>query len=468
MIRVSDEKAQVDIAKVYRANQEHIFRFWDDLPREESTALLEQIEAIDFQLLERLSSELVLSKPKPASRVITPPDLVEPGADPAADAEARKLGAEALAAGKVAAFLVAGGEGTRLGFEGPKGTYPIGPVTKKSLFHLLAEQILATSRRFKTRIPWFIMVSRATHDETARFFQDQTYFGLARADIHFLEQGELPVVDARGRLVLAERGRIATAPTGHGGAIPFLGGPVLDLARERGIEWISYFQVDNPLLRVLDPLFVGRAALERAEVGIKVCIREDPAEPVGLVCYADGRLSVIEYTEISDELRLQRSPGGELKLRAANTGAHLFSKSFLEKLTGFRDQAHHASWKAVPHVNNKGMKVEPETPNAVKFETFIFDSFRLSERAVVLAVPRSEEFHPLKRADGDVYTPVTVRQALVERAARWLERCRVPVERNGAGEPRARIEISPLFALDPEELREKVAEDLVIGEELSL
>ncbi|MEM9227813.1 MAG: UTP--glucose-1-phosphate uridylyltransferase, partial [Verrucomicrobiota bacterium] len=244
-------------------NQAQVFRFWDTLIEDERKALCEQAAQIDLKEVARLVEELVIGQGahgvdvtdlEPAPFI----PLVRNGGDAAAWDEARAIGEEALKAGRVAAFVVAGGQGTRLGFDGPKGTYPVTPVRENSLFQVFAEKLLAAQRRYGKPIPWFIMTSYLNYEPTVRFFEEHAYFGLDESEVHFFQQGLMPVVDYEGKILLEAPGRIAMSPDGHGGSLRALvrSGAVAKM-EEAGIDAISYFQVDNPLVKCIDPAFIG-------------------------------------------------------------------------------------------------------------------------------------------------------------------------------------------------------------------
>lgn len=465
MIKVRDEKDQVNIAKVYRAGQEHIFRFWEELPADDRRQILGQIERLDFQLLARLVQKI---GERPPRRPLEPPPGVIRLAKTSAEIDrrerARHAGEEALAAGRVAVLVVAGGQGTRLGFPGPKGAFPIGPITQKTLFQLFAEKILATGRRHKTAIPWYVMTSEGNREAVERYFQEHSYLGVGRADTFFFTQRELPAVDRSGKLLLAEKGKIATSPNGHGGVVPALreSGALEDMAR-RGQDLVFYWQVDNPLTRVADPVFLGHLILEGAEAGAKVASKRGPHEKVGVFGLLDGKLGVVEYSELSKEDAERRGPDGSLTYDAGNLAIHAFTRGFLERLNEAGIQLpYHQALKKVPHIGRKGEPVDPAEPNGIKFETFIFDALAEARGVVLLEVDRREEFAPVKNESGED-SPATARQALTNLWGGWLERAGAEVRRNQAGDVADPIEISPLAALDEADVARKIDPGTVIA-----
>jgi len=456
-----------------RHRQLRLLRHYGGLRGWEQRRFRAQLAAINFRQVAKWAERFVSRYKKPPWPGDIQPPLVEPalprGARVRTHAEARQRGRELLKQGKVAAFVVAGGQGTRLGFPGPKGCYPVTPVTAQPLFRVFAEQILAVSRRAGVAIRWYVMTSPANDAETRAFFAERGYFGLPRGDVFFLTQGVLPVLDRKtGKLLLDGKGRVAMSPDGHGGSLLALrdSGALADMAR-RGIELISYFQADNPLVRCLDPLFLGLHDLHGAEMSAK-CVRARfdltarEMEKVGVLCRVDGRTCVIEYSDIPtrggkarlDLIQPALVDGGWL---AGSTAVHVLSRSFVDRLTegGTCGLPRHRAVKKVPCVDASGRLVEPTTKNAVKLERFVFDALPLASRAVVLEALRSEEFSPVKNAEGSD-SAATCRRDQVRRAAAWLEAAGVRVPRGGDGEPAATIEISPRFADSAEELARRL------------
>lgn len=447
MLKVDDELDQVTVAKVYEAEQEHVFRFWGQLSTEQRRALLEQLRSFDLQLLGRLVRKL---EPVARSEGVFEPVPPQRFA-PERRAELEALGWEALAAGKVACLVVAGGQGTRLGWPHPKGTYPVGPVSGKSLFRLFAEQLRATARRAGTAPDLYVLTSAQNRAETEAYFAQHDRFGLEPERLFFLTQAELPNTDARGKLLLAEKHRVATSPDGHGGAFLALQrAGALERMAERGQELLFYWQVDNPLCRVADPAFLGAHLAAAAEASTKVVEKEEPEEKVGLLVQREGQTRVVEYSELDPALQAERDPRGRLRYRAGNTAIHLFSRSFLARLANERFRLdYHVARKAIPCVDDDGKPVQPREPNGIKFEAFIFDLLPQARGHVAFAIDREEEFEPLKNAEGPC-SPESVRRALSERARRWL------LEAGFAPRPEVTYEVSPLRALDPTELAQRL------------
>ncbi len=443
--------------------QSHLLRFYDELSDRQRAVLLEQLSAVRFDQMDELIAQYVKQPPSLSLGGKIAPARIMPAkpASPDQEAEyaaARKAGAELIASGKVAAFVVAGGQGTRLGLEGPKGCLPVTPVTRKPLFQVFAEQILAASRRYGVAIPWYIMTSQSNDVATRAFFRQHRFFGLAEKDVFFLVQGTMPAIGFDGKLLLASKGSLALSPDGHGGCLQALAnsGALADMAK-RGIELISYFQVDNPLVRCIDPLFLGLHHLRGAEMSAKALPKRDPTERVGNFCLVDGKVTVIEYSDLSDELAAATTEDGRLKFGSGSIAIHVLSRGFVERLTAGAKPPlpFHLAEKSVPFIDETGNFVEPDKPNAVKLEMFVFDAVPLAKNAVVLEIERDEEFSPVKNASGQDSLTSSLHDQ-VRRSAAWLERAGVTMPRDADGQIAAAIEISPLFADSAEDLAGKV------------
>lgn len=447
-------------ARLGAHGQSHLLRFWDRLDARQKAQLLADIDAIDFDRCDYLIETYVRSKPG-----ATVPGVIEPpaawSAEPSPDqvdayARARAAGEQAVRAGRVAAFTVAGGQGTRLGYDGPKGAFAISPIRGATLFQVFAEGLRGTARRYGRPIRWYIMTSPSNHDATVSFFERHSFFSLSPDDVMFFQQRQMPAFLPDGRIALSEPGRVALSPDGHGGSLRALAesGALADMQR-RGIDLISYFQVDNPLVRVIDPLFIGLHVMTGSEMSTKVVSKAHDLERVGVLCKLDKRTAVIEYSDLPAELATARNADGSRRFDAGNIAIHVLDRPFVERLTA-RGSALQLPWhraeKKVPTVDDDGRSVNPDKPNAIKLEMFVFDAIPLARNPLVLFTRRDEEFSPVKNAEGDD-SPATARRDFIRRAARWLEHCGVAVPRGADGEPRHAIEISPAFALDAEDLR---------------
>jgi UDP-N-acetylglucosamine/UDP-N-acetylgalactosamine diphosphorylase len=443
------------------AGQGHVFRFFDSLDQSGKQKLASQLDQLDPNHLNDLARQYVTHKPP----VNIPKDIQPVKAFPRepVTAEQRKLyddarlrGRELLSAGKAAAFLVAGGQGTRLGYDGPKGEFPATPIRRKPLFQVFAEQIRAYSRDFGKTVPWYIMTSDANDAQTRAFFKQHDYFGLNASDVFFFQQGMIPAFATDGNLLLGERDSLALSPDGHGGSLRALSrsGALADM-RRRGIEHLSYFQVDNPLVHVIDPLFLGLHDLTDSEMSSKTIPKAGPLEKVGNFVQADGVVQVIEYSDLPDELAKQTRPDGSLRFNEGSIAIHALRVSFVERLNsgGTLSLPWHRAEKKVLHLDEAGNAVKPDKPNAVKLEQFVFDAIPLAKNAMVYTTDRGEEFSPVKNAEG-VDSPATCRRDQIRRAARWLRDAGIEVPQKN-GEPDATLEISPLLATSAQQLRER-------------
>lgn len=475
---VSSNTPTIDEAReaLSSINQEHLLTFADSLDSDSLQALLEQIGSIDLTEIPALIESHVLSNSNIALQLdsIAPPPSYPLGGDWDAQAYAQ-AGDELLRAGKVAAFTVAGGQGSRLGYDGPKGCFPGSAVTGKPLFQCLAEWILATQADYGSVVPWYIMTSPLNHEHTVAFFAEHDHFGLDPDNVRFFQQGVLPSFDKdTGKILLADKGTIATNPDGHGGSLRALdrSGALADMVA-RGIEQVSYVQIDNPLARVIDPVFLGlhtSSPDSSGQMSTKYVAKTDPCERVGLLCSVNGKTQVIEYSDLPSEIAEERDSDGGLRLRAGNIALHVMSVPFLQSLTDGSSMTlpFHRAIKKVPYVDlATGERVEPRVPNAVKLELFVFDALPIASSSIAYEVDRVDEFAPIKNAKGND-SPESSRQLQTERAARWLETRGVQVPRTSTGDVDATLEVSPLVARDASELPDSALQQPNPGDSVSL
>jgi UDP-N-acetylglucosamine/UDP-N-acetylgalactosamine diphosphorylase len=442
-------------------NQQHLLAFWEQLDQKQREFLLSQIQSLDFDVIDRWIEQYI-KNPAP---VQLPTGFAPASSYPAEPnnpdlkhkyQQAIKSGRQLISAGKVGAFVVAGGQGTRLGFDGPKGNFPITPIQDKTLFQFFAETITAASQKYNAVIPWYIMTSPHNYQQALDTFIRRDYFGLKAKDVFIFQQGTVPNFDFEGKILLSDKAAIACSPDGHGGSIKALhkSGAVEDMKR-RGIEFLSYWQVDNPLIKIFDPLFIGLHALDKAEMSSKALIKNEPKERVGNFCLVDGKVTVIEYSDLTDQFAAKRNADGSLVFGLGSIAIHIINRSFIEKLnTGQFTLPFHKAIKKVPYIDSFGNLIKPDKPNGVKLEQFIFDALPLAEKSVILQTPRSEEFAPVKNAQGDE-SPEATRKMLVERWATWLESAGVSVPRNADKSVNCQIEIAPGFAMDKEDILQK-------------
>lgn len=443
--------------KLESIGQGHVLRFIDSLDPARRRKLTQQLESLDLDAVAELAESQVRTKtPLPLPKDIQPATAFPrvPGSDQVQlYQDAQRRGHELLKGSKIGAFLVAGGQGTRLGYDGPKGEYPVTPIKSKPLFQVFAEQLLAHSRDCRCPIPWYIMTSDINDARTRQFFKDNAYFGYDPRNILFFQQGMMPAFAMDGRMLLAEPDSLALSPDGHGGSLRALAksGALADM-QQRGVEHLSYFQVDNPLVHCIDPLFLGLHDLTGSEMSSKTIPKANALEKVGNFVIGDGVLQVIEYSDLPEALAKQTNPDGSLRFNAGSIAIHALRRSFIERLNqgGRLSLVWHRAEKKVPYVDEGGKAVKPETPNAVKLEQFVFDAIPLAKNAIVYETERAEEFSPVKNAEG-VDSPATCRRDQIRRAARWLTNAGASVATKN-GEPDATIEISPLFATSEQHL----------------
>jgi UDP-N-acetylglucosamine/UDP-N-acetylgalactosamine diphosphorylase len=432
--------------------QGHVFRFWDRLDAAARVRLARQAAAIDLPALLRgfaaTRDRESATRPKlePVEVVKTPSH----GGDPAALARARERGTALLAEGRVGVMVVAGGQATRLGFEGPKGAYPLGPVSDRSLFAIHAQKIRRARARSGRPVPWYVMTSQATDAATRRFFAAHEHFGLPERDVFFLVQRMVPSFDFEGRLLLETPDRIFENPDGHGGALTaLLESGALDDMQDRGIDTLYYFQVDNPLVQIADPTFLGLHVERACEISCKVVRKQDPSEKVGVVARVDGRVGVVEYTEIDEEHRHARDDEGELRFWAGSIAVHAFDAAFVRRVAQGAETLlpYHASAKRIPCVDEAGRTDTPAEPSGYKLERFVFDALAAAERVLVMETPRQAEYSPVKNATG-ADSPATARRDLSLRYREWLEAAGVETPAAGVA-----IEIDHSRVDGPEDAR---------------
>ncbi len=442
--------------RLERTGQAQLLAFWESLDEARRAELLGSIARLPLEHLPAMLAQAAgLAKPSASEiRPVRPYVRDHPEAD-----RYRAIGEDLVRRGKVAAFLVAGGQGTRLGWRGPKGTFPATPVAGKPLFRVFAEQLMAAERRWGVRIPWFVMTSEANHADTERFFEDNRWFGRPRTDTMLFPQGMVPSVSLDGRVLLEHAWLPALNPDGHGGALKALrSAGALDHMQASGIEHLSYFQVDNPNVRVIDPLFLGlhvAAPDSSAEMSSKSVLKRDVTEKVGVFVKAP-RLTVLEYSDAPREVSEARDASGAITYGEGSIAIHAIGTEFIRKLTDHPLGSvlpWHRAIKKVPFVDPAtGTRVEPAEPNAIKLESFVFDALHEAEGPIVLRTDRVEEFAPIKNATGED-SPATSRSIQCERAVRWLREAGIDVPSHANGQPDCVVEISPLTASGPEDLR---------------
>ena len=398
-----------DVLKKY--GQEHLLNHYDDLDDKKKEILLKQINHIDFELVNKLYDSTKEQKINTNDK-ITPINYLDKYKLNDQYKYYESIGKKAIKEGKLAAVTMAGGQGTRLGHSGPKGTYDIGLDSHKSLFELLSDNLKEEGKKYGVIIPWFIMTSRENNKDTVDFFEKHRYFGYKKdKNIFFFEQGELPMMDTEGKILIGEDGLIKLAADGHGGIYESLvKNKMTKKMRELGIEWVFIGGVDNCLVKMVDPVLMGIAIDKKVTVACKSVVKANPHEKVGVFCKRNGRPNVIEYSEITDEMAEATDENGELLYGESHILCNLFSIDAIERM-GAEPLPYHVAFKKAKYIDKDGNLVVPDSPNAYKFEAFLFDAFGEVDDMAVLRVKREEEFAPVKNSDEKgVDCPSTARE----------------------------------------------------------
>jgi UDP-N-acetylglucosamine/UDP-N-acetylgalactosamine diphosphorylase len=457
MIIAPDKKYQQLIEKVYHFKQEQVFRFWDELVDSEKVELLKQLNTIDFGLMLKLSKKAIGESIKnPIENNLDIADIISIEERKTGETEAKEIGENLLRQGKMAAFLVAGGQGTRLGFEGPKGIYPVTPVKKKSLFQLHAEKLIAIGNKYGNLIPWFIMTSETNHEQTIEFFKQNDYFGYEEENITFFNQEMIPAIDNNSKFILDGKNHIFTNPNGHGGSLSALwNSSLIEKMQSKGIEYIFYFQVDNVLAEICDPVYLGYHVKNKSEMSNKVVRKAYPEEKMGVICKINGKTGLMEYSDLSEEDMYNTNPDGSLKYWGGSIAIHIFNLDFVvkENVGGFQ-LPYHVVHKSIPYIDETGKLIKPDKTNGIKFESFVFDALLDTNKSISLEVERTKEFSPLKNKEG-LDSAETVHRDLCNLYGGWLEKSGNNVPKDKEGNASIDIEISPLYALNENELKNK-------------
>jgi len=390
-------------------NQNHIIKYYEKLDETQKNKLQEQIMNIDLKqiadLYENTKKEISFE-----DIVIEPIDFVDKKA--LSEEELNKyneIGSKIIKEGKYAVVTMAGGQGTRLGHNGPKGTFFLGLENDKSIFEILTDNLKYNNKKFGVVIPWYIMTSRENNYETEQFFKENNYFDYDPNSIIFFKQGELPMCSEDGKLLIDETGLIKEAADGHGGIFESLRkNNVIEDMEKRGVEWIFIGPVDNVLAKMVDETLVGVTAAKNVLAGGKSVVKAEPKEKVGVFCKRNKKPGVVEYTEITQELSEARNENGDLVFAESHINCNLFNLKVIKEISKNK-LPYHSAHKKAKFIDEEGNLVVPESPNAYKFESFIFDAFEKLEDMAILRVKREEEFAPVKNAEGND-SPETARK----------------------------------------------------------
>ena len=396
--------------KLKKYSQEHLLNNFENLSEEKQKRLLEQIENIDFDLIKSLYDTTQNITTEIQDAEIKPIEFLDKEKLYDDYKKYKEIGEKAIRTKKLAAVTMAGGQGTRLGHDGPKGTYDIGLESHKSLFELLSDGLKEQGKKYGVIIPWFIMTSRENNDATVDFFAKHRYFGYEKdKNIFFFKQGELPMIDTEGKILIGEDGLIKEAANGHGGIYEALvKNGMTKKMRELGVEWVFIGGVDNCLVKMVDPVLMGIAIDKNVTAAGKSVVKANPQEKVGVFCKRNGRPSVVEYTEIPKEMSEATDENGNLIYGESHILCNLFNIDAIERM-GSKPLPYHIAFKKATYIDKDGNKVVPDGPNAYKFEAFLFDAFGELDDMAILRVKREEEFAPVKNATG-TDSPETARE----------------------------------------------------------
>ena len=401
------------LKKLEKYGQEHLLSRYESLDEEKKSKIIKQIKNIDFDQTVELFNITTKSLKKPDGEIKNIEYVDKSKLSKEDYNKYYEIGKKQIEEGKYAVVTMAGGQGTRLGYVAPKGTFKIGGGVEKSLFEALSDTIKEARAKYNINIPWYIMTSRENNNATEKFFEKHDFFGLPYEDVKFFKQGELPMLDTNGKLMLDETGLIKLAADGHGGVFESLAkNGYLEDMKARGVEWIFISGVDNVLAGLVDPIAVGLAITEGTLATGKSVVKRSPTEGVGVFCKKNGRPYVIEYTEITEEMANARDDNGELLYGESHILTNLFNIKALEDIAQNKLPYHKAFKKAKYIDVETGEIVKPEKPNAYKYEAFIFDAFERLDNMSILRVKREDEFAPLKNADGED-SPDTARQLYI-------------------------------------------------------
>lgn len=403
-----EENIEAIIKKLKKYSQEHLLNGYEHLSENKQKELIQQIECTDFELITSLYSN-TKKEPEIQESKITPIEYLDKEKLNGYYRSFSETGEKAIRQGKLAAVTMAGGQGTRLGHNGPKGTYDIGLDSHKSLFELLSDSLKEQGKKYDITIPWFIMTSKENNESTIEFFEKNRCFGYEKGkNLFFFKQGELPMVDTEGRILIGEDGLIKEAADGHGGIYEALvKNGMTKKMRELGVEWLFIGGVDNCLVKMVDPILMGVAIQKQVTAAAKSVVKANPQEKVGVFCKRNGKPSVVEYTEIPKEMAEATDERGELIYGESHILCNLFNIDAVERM-GSKPLPYHTAFKKATYIDEKGNKVVPDGPNAYKFEAFLFDAFGELDDMAILRVKREEEFAPVKNASG-VDSPETAR-----------------------------------------------------------
>ena len=376
--------------------QEQILEY----PIRNKEEFVSEVLKINFEELNKLYDKAIKNEKVKNSKIEPIPYIEKDKLSEERKQYYKKIGENIIRNNEYAVVTMAGGQGSRLGHDGPKGTFDFGLENHKSIFEVLCDRLKEAYKKYNVYIPWYIMTSRQNNEETINFFEKNNYFGYSKENIYFFKQGELPVLNDQGKLMLNNEGNINTAADGHGGIfVSMEKEKITENMKQRGIKWLFIGPVDNVLIKMVDPIFIGICQDKNMLAGGKSIIKAYPEERVGVFCKKDGKPDVIEYTEISKEMAEMKNDKGELVYAESHINCNMFNIDIIEKISKNK-LPYHCAHKKIEYLNKEGQVVKPEEPNAYKFEAFIFDAFKMLNEMAIFRVKREEEFAPIKNAEG--------------------------------------------------------------------
>ena len=404
------DKINETIETLKQYGQEHIVRLLEKLDEEKKQALVEQINHIDFhqmmELYENTKKEIEIKE----NKIEAIPYLDKAKLTDEQKSKFNKLGEEILKKGQYAVVTMAGGQGTRLGHTGPKGTFKLDVYGKgKYLFEILIENLKEANNKYGVTIPWYIMTSKENNVQTTEFLEKNNYFGYNKNYVTIFTQSELPLVDTEGKFLISKELKIKEASDGNGGTYSSLraSGALADM-KERGIKWVFIGSVDNALLKMADETLLGMAIDKNVQIASKSVVKANPHERVGVFCKMNGHPKVIEYTELPEKMAEEIDDNGELKYGESHIMCNLYSIEAIEKISK-EPLMYHSAFKKNSYIDENGKEIIPEGPNSYKFESFIFDAFEFFDDIAILRGKREDDFAPVKNREG-VDSPKTAKE----------------------------------------------------------
>ena len=388
------------ISKLKKYNQEHILKY--DLNNKQQEELEKQIENIDFEQLKSLYESTKKEKCIEEKKIEHIPYTDKTKLTKEEQLSLFEIGEQVIKQGHYAVITMAGGQGTRLGHNGPKGTYALDTINgKKYIFEIIIDRLKKAEKQYNVTIPWYVMTSKENHQDTILFLEKNNYFGYNKDKIKFFKQGELPLIDTQGKIILDENAKIKEAADGNGGIYEALSkSGMLQELKQNQIEWIFISGIDNILSNFVDPILLGLTIKENNVIASKSVAKANPQEKVGVFCKMNGKPKIIEYIDLPEEMAEELDENGELMYGEVNIGTYLYNRRVLENLANAK-LPYHAAFKKSGYLNANGKFIEPDEPNVFKFETFIFDAFTRYDDMTIMRVKREDEFAPVKNRTGN-------------------------------------------------------------------